>query len=257
MTPFHPIFRKFCVALSVGFSALASAAPVQIDFGTLVMTGNAGFRSVLANAGVIPTNTSPLGVVQGSFIYDDATSGSTNAAGVVRTYNSAVDALSFSVDGWFSQTLTNIGNNGDIVVRRNSGGSYQVDSITVTVTCAPILNNTTIPTCTSSPGNFSYSFTDPTTNTQWVLDRFTLLLQENVANSNVLNDLALPSSAVWLTPDWTLERVTLRFNPFGADLNNANVNGTIDFLAVTEPSGLALMGVALIGLAAARRRRAG
>jgi len=253
---FNPILKKTCVAMGLGFCAAVSAAPVQVDFGTLAMTGKPAFSTVLANAGIIPTSSSPLAAVHGSFTYDDATPGVTNLQGTQRTFNGAVDALSFTAGSWMSQALTGIGDTGDIVVSRNAGANLRNDSISVTVSCAaPLPNNTTRSNCAPSSGNFSYSFTDPTTGTIWALDRFTLLLQETGALTEPLNDLALPSSAEWLSPVWKTERVTLRFNPFGPGIGNETLTGTIDFMAVPEPGSLALMGVALLGVVAVSRRR--
>lgn len=240
------------------FAAASHAVPVEIKFGTGNITVQDDFAAVLANAGINYRQG-----ISGNFYYESSTVDS-NASTVIGQYNGAVDSLDFSVGSWFSQSLTNIGNNGDIRVRDNTGtGNNVLDDIRVQVVCAPTLNNTTRPFCTGNAqnplsGQFNYFFTDPTTSINWVLDSFTLTLTQNPPGAGLptlLSSDALPNQSQWESSAWTARRVQLRFNPYGDGIANENAIGVITFLAVPEPGSLVLVALALVIMGAVRYRK--
>lgn len=255
---------KFTIGFFAALFAYASyAAPVEIKFGTGNITVQNDFAAVLNNSGINYQQG-----ISGNFYYENSTADS-NSTAVTGQYNGTVNSLSFSVGSWFSQSLTNIGNNGDIRVRDNTGtGNGVLDDIRVQVVCDPALNNTTRPFCTGNlqnppSGQFNYFFTDPTTSINWVLDSFTLTLTQNPPGAGLpalLSSDALPAQSQWESSAWTARQVQLRFNPYGIDASgnaipNENAAGLITFLAVPEPGSLMLVALALLIMGAVRYQK--
>lgn len=118
---------KFMIGFFAALFAYASyAAPVEIKFGTGNITVQNDFAAVLNNSGINYQQG-----ISGNFYYENSTADS-NSTAVTGQYNGTVNSLSFSVGSWFSQSLTNIGNNGDIRVRDNTGtGNGVLDDIRV------------------------------------------------------------------------------------------------------------------------------
>jgi PEP-CTERM motif len=233
-------------ALLVGMAGAASAALVEVKFATQSVTNqnpdNAAWVAALAGLNVTP------GGITGKLFYESTTPG--DAGDPVRNYNGAIDSLQFTVAGWFSQSLTSIGLNGDIQIQNNNTGQADQDGIRARVVCMPAINAGS--QCSAQPFNFNYSFID-SAGTTWALDQFTLLLQESGA-AEPLSDLSLPSKEQWESTTWNARRIDLRFNPSGVAGGNVNERASISFLAVPEPGIMALLGLGLLGLGIMRRR---
>lgn len=242
------------VLLGVAASSLAALVEIKFETNAIAIPTPLNATETAFQAAVNALGVTPGGIT-GRLYYESTTSGTTNVAGNTRTFNSAVESLSFNVAGWFSQSLTGIGNGGDIVVRNNAGTASNTDSITTTVRCAPAIGAGS--TCPLGTQNFNYSFTDAA-GVVWSLDLFTLLLQETSAGVEPLSGLGLPTAAEWESPLWTVQRIDLRFNPYDASgrlTANVTERGTISFLAVPEPGVLGLVGLGMIGLALSGRRQ--
>jgi hypothetical protein len=238
-------------ALLFGTVWSAQASLVEVKFATQGVVnanpGNAAWVSALAHLGSL--GVTPGGIT-GRLYYESTTPGNIGTP-EQRNYNGAIDSLQFSVAGWFSQSLTNIGNNGDIRIQNNATMQTDQDGIRSQVVCSPVIGMGTA--CASQTYNFNYSFVDAAGVT-WALDQFTLLLQESGA-AEPLDSVDLPTKEQWESSAWTVRRIDLRFNPSDAALNNGNARGALSFLAVPEPGTIALLGLGLLGLGIVHRKR--
>lgn len=148
-------FRRLAVvAVALGMTGLAHGSLIEVKFATgpISLTppspgvnsdqaaSQAAFLVALTAEGFTPAN---FGGVSGTFYYESTKTGTGANPTIEKTYDGAVDSLSFTVANWFSQSLSNIGgggNSGDIRVRNDSNGAStvgNVDQIQVTVACSP------------------------------------------------------------------------------------------------------------------------
>jgi hypothetical protein len=248
---FKGLYKAGAISAMILGSMAAHAGLLKVDFSTAAIKVSDPLAGALARAAIITGNPA----IAGGMIFDSATP-DTNATGNVGLYNGTLDSMQFSVGSWFSQTLTNIGLNGDITVRNNTGtGNNVVDQLVIQLSQVGL----------ATAGKLDYAFVDPgltssiNDDTRWVLDLVTITLTQNPPGATLptlLDDDALPTTrSIWESPAWTARSIALRFNPDGFDNTfNENVTANLTSLHVPEPGSLALASGALLGLLGIRRR---